>query len=92
MEFNDAAQAMQALSEAVDSALALEVEQLRESLRSLSLGPYPTTTRLLSFDDFTHPCIHPSRVGDPPAQGCEAAPNRKPKPWESVRWQPRTKR
>jgi len=91
MEFNDAAQAMRALQAEVDSAFALKAEQLRESLRSLSLGPYPMTTRLLSFDDFTHPCIHPSRVGDPPARGCEAAPNRKPKVWESVRWQPRRK-
>lgn len=91
MEFNDAAQAMQALSEAVDSALALEAQKIRESLRSLSLGPYPMSTRLMSFDDLDHPRIHPSRVGDPPAQGCEATPNRKPKVWESVRWQPRRK-
>lgn len=43
------------------------------------------------MNSLSAPSIHPSRVGDPPAQGCEAAPNRKPKPWESVRWQPRKK-
>lgn len=88
MEFNDAARAMQALGSTEAH------ESLRESLARLShslegfvvLNPPPHL-----FDDFMHPRIHPSRVGDPPARAGEASPNRKPKPWESVRWQPRRK-
>lgn len=89
MGFDDAAQAMQAMGS------ALGAQELRASLQQLSQRPMNHSSmdmRMVSIDDLNHPCIHPSRVGDPPAQGCEAAPNRKPKPWESVRWQPRTKR
>ncbi|KPL86161.1 hypothetical protein SE18_15005 [Herpetosiphon geysericola] len=90
MEPNDL---MQALRVAIPTEQVIH-ESLRESFQKLShslegfvvLNPPPQL-----FDDFMHPRIHPSRVGDPPAQGCDAAPNRKPKPWESVRWQPRRK-
>ena len=93
MHVDDAVRAMHAIG---STAAEPEIrESLRESLARLShridgfvvLNPPP-----LVFDVFNHPRIHPSRVGDPPAQGREAAPNRKPKPWESVRWQPRKKR
>lgn len=92
MNVDDAVRAMQTLG---STATEPEIrESLRESLARLShrvdgfvvLNPPPFV-----FDDCNHPRIHPSRVGDPPAHGCDAAPNRKPKPWESVRWQPRKK-